>query len=161
MRGSINSAASNPVLPGKDDCWRFVLPLFAESLGESLTVGVEEFLAALLPDLFHFGGSDVPVGTAFLEHRTKVLAELFYRGPPKEPIAVIDLVNDQARLEDNDVRDHRIVQRVGVLGDVEIFMNHATRVGQECPVGADSGAIFACLGEVVGADRDQPALPNF
>ena len=62
-------------MPGKDDCWRFVLPLFAESLGESLTVGVEEFLAALLPGRFHFRGSDVPVGTAFPEHCSEVLPE--------------------------------------------------------------------------------------
>src|SRR5208282_646539 len=58
------------------------------------------------------------------------------------------------------VRDHGIVRRVGVLGDVEIFLDHAPRVGEERPVGADSAAIFIGLRDVVCANRDQPAIAN-
>jgi len=58
------------------------------------------------------------------------------------------------------MRDHGIVERVGVLGDVEVFLDFTPRVGEERPVGADSCAIFSRLRDIVGADRDQPAIGN-
>jgi hypothetical protein len=58
------------------------------------------------------------------------------------------------------VRDHGIVSRVGVFGDVEIFLYHTSRIGEESPVSADSAAIFVGLGDIVGADGDQPAIGN-
>ena len=37
--------------------------------------------------------------------------------------AVVDLEYNEARFEDDDMRDHRIVLGVRVLGDVEILLN--------------------------------------
>jgi hypothetical protein len=50
---------------------------------------------------------------------------------------------------------------IGILGDVEVFLNYAARIGEEGPVSADPRAIFAGLGNVVGADCDQPTIGNF
>jgi hypothetical protein len=57
--------------------------------------------------------------------------------------------------------NHRIVDGISILCDVEIFLHDAARVGEERPVGAHSAAIFIRLGDVVGADRDQPGVGNF
>ena len=58
------------------------------------------------------------------------------------------------------MQNHRIVERISVLSDVEIFLHFARWVGEKRPVGTDSGAIFFRLGEIVGADRDLPAIVN-
>src|SRR5208283_5723996 len=42
-----------------------LLILFTDRLGIGLAVGIEEFLAALLPSGFEFGRGDVPVRAAF------------------------------------------------------------------------------------------------
>jgi hypothetical protein len=52
------------------------------------------------------------------------------------------------------------VERIGVFGDVEVFLDFPPRVGEERPVGADPRAIFIRFGDIVGADRDQPAIRN-
>ena len=137
------------------------LLLFCQRCGEGFTVRVEELLAALLPGGFHLGGGDVPVGTAFHEHCSEVLAEFFNGGATKEPVAVIDLVNDKSRFEDDDVRDHWIVDGIGVFGDVEVFLNLSSSVGEEGPVGADTVAIFAGFGDGVGCDSDEAAISDF
>jgi hypothetical protein len=56
------------------------------------------------------------------------------------------------------VGDHGIVDRVGVFGDIEIFLHHAPRIGEERPVGADAAAIFIRRRDVVGANCDEPAI---
>ena len=139
---------------------RQLLALFAESLSISLAVRIEELLAALLPRSFEFGRCDVPVRPAFPADGTQVLAEFFHRGPSEEPVAIVDLVNDKAGLQHNHVRNHRIVDGVGVFGDVEILLNDAPRIGEKGPVSAYSAAIFVGLGDIVGADRDQPAIAD-
>jgi hypothetical protein len=58
------------------------------------------------------------------------------------------------------MRDHGIVERIGVFGDVEVLLNFTRRVGEERPVCADSCAIFIRLRDIVGADREQPAIRN-
>jgi len=101
-------------------------------LYQSLTtffVWIEEVLTALLPRSFELRRCDIPIRPAFLRNRTQILAEIFQRGPAKEPVAIVNLVNCQAGLEHNRVRDHRIVLRIGVLSDVEIFLDLACRVG--------------------------------
>ena len=50
------------------------------------------------------------------------------------------------------------MDRIRVFGDVEIFLDDTPHIGEERPVGADSGAIFVRLGNVVGTDRDKPAI---
>ena len=125
------------------------------------SVRVEEIFAALLPGGSEFGGGDVPVGAAFFCDGAEVLAELFHGGATEEPVAVVDFVDEEAGLEDDDVGDHGIVERVGVFGDVEIFLDGAAGVGEERPVGADAGAIFIRLGDIVGADGDEAAVGDF
>src|SRR5208283_5265660 len=44
--------------------------------------------------------------------------------------------------------------------DVEIFLDDTPRVGEERPVGTDSAAIFVRLSDVIGANRDKPAIGN-
>jgi hypothetical protein len=56
--------------------------------------------------------------------------------------------------------DHRIVGRIRIFGDVEIFLDDAPRVREEGPVSADTAAIFVRLGDVVGTDRDKAAIAN-
>ena len=105
-----------------------LLVLFSDSLGVGFAVGIEEFLAALLPRRLEFGRCDVPVRTAFLGHGTQVLAEIFESGPTEEPVAIVDLINDKAGLEDNHMGDHRIAGRIRIFGDVEIFLDDTPRV---------------------------------
>src|SRR5260370_26710133 len=137
-----------------------LLILFTEGLDVRFAVRIEELLAALLPGRFEFGFCYVPVRPAFPGDRAQVLAQIFHSGPAQEPVAVVDLVNDKTGLEDNHVRDHGIVDGISVFGDVEIFLDDTPRVGEERPVGADSAAIFIRLSDIVGADRDQPAIGN-
>src|SRR5215510_13081603 len=136
------------------------LILFTECLDVRFAVRIEEFLAALLPRRLEFGRCDVPVGPAFLGNGTQVLPKLFQSGPPEEPVAVIDLINDKTGLKDNRVRDHRIVERIRVFGDVEVFLDDTPRIGEERPVGTNAAAIFVRLGDIVGANRDQPTIGN-
>src|SRR6266436_6553897 len=56
--------------------------------------------------------------------------------------------------------DHRIVYRVSIFGDIEIFSDNTPRVGEEWPVGANSAAILIRLSDIVGADCDQAAIAN-
>ena len=84
-------------------------------------------------------------GRHFFGNGTEVLAEIFQSGPAEEPVAVVDLINDKSGLEDNHVGNHGIVDRIGVFGDVEIFLDDPSRVGEEWPVGTDSAAIFIRL----------------
>jgi len=68
------------------------LVLFAKRLSERLAVRVEELLAPC----------------------AQVLAKVLECGTSPEPIPVIDLVNDETGLEHDHVRDHWIVDLVGV-----------------------------------------------
>jgi hypothetical protein len=131
-----------------------LLILFTESLDVRFAVRIEEFLATLLPRRFELGRCDVPVRAAFLGNGTQVLAEIFHRRPPEEPIAHVDLIYDKAGLEDDHVRDHWIVLGIGVLRDVEILLQDASRIGKKRPVCTDSGAKFIRLSDIVGANRD-------
>ena len=135
-----------------------VLILFTEGLDVRLAVRIEEFLAALLPRSLELRGRDVPVRPAFPGNGAQILAEVFHSGTAEEPVAVVDLVNDETGLEDNHMRNHGIVDRISVFGDVEIFLDYTPRVGEERPVGTDSAAIFIRQSDIVGANRDKPAI---
>ena len=99
-------------------------------------------------------------GPAFFDNSTQILAEIFRRRPAKEPVAHVKLIYNEARLEDDGMRDHRIVVRIGVFDDVEVFLNDAPWIGQKRPVGADAAPKFIRLSDIVGADCDQPAITN-
>jgi hypothetical protein len=66
------------------------LILFADSLGVSFAVRIEEFLAALLPSCSEVGRRDVPIRPAFLGYGAEVLTEFLRGGPTEEPIAIVD-----------------------------------------------------------------------
>jgi hypothetical protein len=70
----------------------------------------------------------------------EILVEIFHCWPAEEPVAVVDLVNDQTGLEDNHVRGDRIVVRIRALGDVEVLLDDTLYVGEERPVGANPAA---------------------
>ena len=149
---SASISTAIPVLPA--------LVLFTECLEIRFAVRIEEFLGALLPRRSEFGQRDVPVWPTFLAYDTQVLAEIFQSGSTEEPIAVVHLINDKAGLKHNHEGDRRIVGRIGVLRDIEIFLDDTPRVGEERPVGADSAAVFIRLADIVGADGDKPAIGN-
>src|ERR1700730_14095600 len=132
-RSILRRAAHSAVLSwpgGTFESWRSMYPmgilllvLFTESLDVRFAVRIEEVLAALLPRRLEFGRRDVPVWPAFLGNGTKVLAEISHSGPAEVPVAVVDLIDDETGLEDNHMGDHRIVDRIRILGDVEIFLD--------------------------------------
>src|SRR6202022_2723819 len=106
------------------------------------------------PSSFQFGPGSVPVRTAFLQHSTQVLPKLFDGRSAKKPVAVVDLEYNETRFEDDDMRNHRIVFRIRVLGDVEILLNLSSRIGQKGPMSADARAVVVCRKHVVGTDGD-------
>jgi len=103
---------------------------------------------------------DIPIGPALSENCTQILVKIFDCGSAKEPIAVVDLVNDKTGLKHDRVWNHRIMQRVRVFGNVEVFLNYTPCVGQERPVRANSAAKFFSRNNIVGGDCDQPAIRN-
>src|SRR2546426_6564454 len=107
----------------------FRLLLLPKHLPVGLAIGIKAIMFTPFPSGSQFGTSNVPVRTAFPQHSTQVLPKLFDGRSAKKPVAVVDLEYNETRLEDNDMGDHRIVVRVGVLGDVEILLNLSTRIG--------------------------------
>ena len=63
-------------------------------------------------------------------------------------------MNDQARLQHQRIRNHRIVLGIGVLLDVEIFLHRSLRIGQERPLGPDGRTELLQGVMVVGGDGD-------
>ncbi len=101
-----------------------------------------------------FGIGDVPVRAHVGRHLAQVAAQIVDRRAAPKPVAVVDAVHDEPRLQDDRVRDHRVLGRVGVLGDVEILLDDAPGIGQERPGGADGRTELVELEQVVGADGD-------
>jgi hypothetical protein len=58
------------------------------------------------------------------------------------------------------VWDHRIVDRIGIFGDIKIFLDYTPRVGEEWPVSTDSTPKFIRPSDVVGTDGDKAAIAN-
>ena len=46
------------------------------------------------------------------------------------------------------------------FGNVEIFLDNTPRIRKEGPVSADTATVFVRLSDVVGTDRDKPAIAN-
>src|SRR5712691_10160246 len=105
------------------------LLLLLKYLPVGLAVGIKATVFALFPVGFQFGRRDVPIWTPFPEHNTQVLSKLLQRRSAKKPVAVVDLEHHATRFQNDDMRNHRIVIRVRVLGDVEILLNLASRIG--------------------------------
>ncbi len=91
-------------------------------------------------------------------HGAQVVPEVADRRPPPKPLAVIDAVDDEPRLEHERMRDHRIMLRVSVLRDVEVLLNGSLGVGEEGPLGAHRRAEFPQSVVVIGGDRGNPGV---
>src|SRR5712671_4049319 len=137
------------------------LLLLLKDLPIGLAVGIEATAFALFPVGLEFRRRDVPVRTPFPQHHTQVLSKLFDRRSAKKPVAVVDLEHQKTGFEDNDMRNHGIVLRVRVLGDVEILLDLASRIGQERPMSAHACAVLIRRQHVVGTDGNQPGVTDF
>src|ERR1700722_18569140 len=91
---------------------------------------------ARVPRLAESGSLQIPIRPNLARHCAKVVPQIDDRWPAPEPIAVIDAVNDQPRLQHQRMRDHRVVFGVGIFRDIELFLNRSFRVGEEGPLGA-------------------------
>jgi hypothetical protein len=111
----------------EETCRRLLL--LPKDLLVGLAVGIKAITFTPFPSGFQFGPSDVPVRTGFLQHNTQVLSKLFDGRSAKKSVAVVDLEYNETRFEDDDMRDHRIVLGVRLLGDVEILLNLSSRIG--------------------------------
>ena len=105
------------------------LLLLTKQLPVGLAIGIKAIAFTPFPSGSQFGPSDVPIWSTFLRHVTQVLSKLFDGRPTKKPVAIVDLEYNESRLEDNDMRDHRIVLGVRVLGDVQVLLNFSPRIG--------------------------------
>src|SRR5580692_506663 len=90
-----------------------------------------------IPCLAESGFAQIPVWADFARHGAQVVPKIDDRRTPPEPVAVIDAVDHAARLEHERMRDHRIILGVGVLLDVEVFLNGSVGVRKECPLGSN------------------------
>src|ERR1700688_4630544 len=107
----------------------FPLLLLSKHLPVGLAIGIKAITFTPFPSGFQFGPGDVPVRTAFPQRRTQVLSKFFDGRSAKKPVAVVNLEYNETRFEDDDMRNHRIVLRVRVLGDGEILLNLSSRIG--------------------------------
>src|SRR5215203_4647887 len=118
-----------------------------------LAPAMERREVARVPGVAQPGGAEVPVGADLARDSPQVVPEVDDRGAPPEPVAVVDLVDDEPGLEHERVRNHRVVVRVGVLLDVEVLLDDALRVREEWPLGADRRPEFLERVVLVGRDR--------
>ena len=115
---------------------------------------VEARPVARVPGLAEPRRAQVPVRADLARRRTQVAPEVVDRRATPEPVAVVDAVDDEPRLEHERVRDHRVVLGVGVLLDVEVLLDRPSGVGEEGPLGADRRAELLQRVVLVGRDRD-------
>src|SRR3954453_7200719 len=131
-----------------------------QALDIALPVWVKHLLAPLLPCRLDLRLRDIPIGPALHADGTQIVTELFGRRTTEEPVAVIDLVNDETWFEHNHMRNHGIVSRIRVFGDIEVLLDDAAWIGQERPVRAYPGSIFVALKNIVRRDGDEPAIAD-
>ena len=115
---------------------------------------VEMREVAPVPRLAQSRRAQVPIRADLTRRCAQVLPQIVDRRPPPVPVAVIDAVNDQSRLEHERVRNHRIVLGVGVLRDVEVFLDRPFGIREKGPLGANRGSKLLKRVVVIGRDRD-------
>src|SRR5262249_39919025 len=103
------------------DARRAASLLFGQELRLCLSLRIERSLVAVRPRGARDVARDVPVGAAALQDGAEVEAQLLDGRTAEEPVAVVDLVDAQARLEHERVRNHGVVRGIGVLRDVEVL----------------------------------------
>ena len=79
-------------------------------LGGPLVPSVEGREVASRPGRAEPRGAQIPVLADLAHRRAQVPPQVAERGAPPEPVAVVDAVNDQPRLEYERVRDHRVME---------------------------------------------------
>ena len=79
-----------------------------------------------------------PISNLAIMGLLEVLPKILECRPAEKPIAVVDLVDDEAWFQNDDVGNHRIMVGICVFSDVEIFLNDSSRIRQKWPVGADA-----------------------
>src|SRR5947209_18638936 len=84
---------------------------------------VEVREVAGIPRFVQPGSAEIPVRADLARGGTQVLPQLREGRPAPEPVAVVDAVDDESRLEHQRVRNHRVVRRIGVLLDVEVLLH--------------------------------------
>jgi len=89
------------------------------------------------PGLAQSRRAEIPVRADLTRHYAQVMPKIDDGGAAPEPIAIIDTVDHETRLQHQRVRDHRIVLGIGVLLDVEVLLDGSRRVGKERPLGTD------------------------
>src|ERR1700685_2627259 len=114
---------------------------------------VETRQVTRVPCLAEPRSAQIPVGADFLRRGAQVVPKIDDRWTSPEPVAVIDAVNHEARLEYERMRDHRIVLGVGVLLDIEILLNRSLGVRKEGPLGSDRCSKLLKSVVIVGRDR--------
>ena len=154
---------SSPILPSADVFQRFFLGhANRERKSECSINDFERPVGRLLTKRNfrepHFRRRDIPIWPALLFDCTEVLAEVLKRRTAEKPIAVVDPMNDEARPQNDDMGNHRIVVWVCVFGNVEVLLNNTSGVGKERPMGADARAVLVRKSDVVGADRHSRCL---
>src|ERR1700719_3136983 len=119
-----------------------------------LVPSMEGRQGARVPSLTESRSAQIPVRTDLARHGAQIVPEVDGGRPAPEPIAVIDAVDDESRLEHECMRNHWIVLRVGILRYVEVLLNGSVGVGEERPLRADRRAeLLECV-VVIGGDRD-------
>src|SRR5499433_204276 len=101
---------------------------------------VEVREVAPVPRLAQPRRAQVPIRADLTRRCTQVLPQIVDRRPTPVPVAVIDAVNDQSRLEHERVRNHRIMLGVGVLRNVEVFLDRPFGIREKGPLGANRGS---------------------
>src|SRR5271156_91724 len=110
-------------------CLLLFLPYYRSIFHTGLLVpSVETREVTRIPCLAESRNTQIPVWADFAGHHAQIVPKIDDRRTAPEPVAVIDAVNHEARLEYECVRDHRIVLGVGVLLDVEILLNGSVGV---------------------------------
>jgi hypothetical protein len=90
------------------------------------------------------------------EQLADVGPQLVVRGPAPEPVADVDLLDDEAGGEDQRVRHAGVVVvRVRVLVDVEVLLHLEIGVGEERPARAGRDLELVHVVQDVGHDRDE------
>src|SRR4051812_38232645 len=84
--------------------------------------------AIAVPALAQSRRGEVPVWPHLLEQLAQIAPQVLWRGAAPEPVAVVDLVDDEVRREDEGVREHRVVPRVGVLLNVQVPLDYPLRI---------------------------------
>jgi hypothetical protein len=96
-----------------------------------------------------------------LSDGTEVLTEVIHSRSAEEPIAVVDLVYDEAWFQNDDVRNHWIVVRISVFGDIQILLNGSAHIGKKRPVSTNACTVLVRNSDVVCANGHETAISHF